>query len=155
MTSLKIDLPGKSPLVLEELILDFNGTLARDGRLIDGVAEDLRALAKSLRITVLTADTFGTVAEALRDLSLSVRTIATGADKALIVGELGPERVVAIGNGRNDVAMLRAAALGIAVLGPEGTAGEAIAAADIVVREIHDALDLLTNPTRITATLRD
>jgi soluble P-type ATPase len=61
---------------------------------------------------------------------------------------------VAIGNGRNDVAMLEAAALGIAVLGPEGTAGGAVAAADVVARSVQEALALLTEPRALTATLR-
>ena len=62
--------------------------------------------------------------------------------------------VVAIGNGANDVSMLRAAALGIVVVGPEGLATEAIAAATIVTLSIADALDLLLNPKRLVATLR-
>jgi P-type E1-E2 ATPase len=152
---IKVELPDKPPLILEELILDFNGTLAQDGRLMAGVAEKLRELAGSLRIHVLTADTFGTAATAMRDLPLTVRTITIGSDKERLVRELRPDRIVAIGNGRNDVAMLRAARLGIAVLGLEGTASEAIAAADVVARDIRDALDLLTSPARITATLRD
>jgi len=59
-----------------------------------------------------------------------------------------------VGNGANDVAMLQAAALGIAVLGPEGMAAAAIPAADVLVGSIHDALDLLSEPRRLIATLR-
>jgi soluble P-type ATPase len=50
--------------------------------------------------------------------------------------------------------MLQAAALGIAVLGPEGLAAEAWQAADVVMASIHDALDLLLHPRRLVATLR-
>lgn len=50
--------------------------------------------------------------------------------------------------------MLAAAALGIAVLGPEGLATEALQAADLVVGQVEDALDLLLHPTRLLATLR-
>jgi len=63
--------------------------------------------------------------------------------------------VVAIGNGANDAAMLQEAALGIAVLGPEGLAAEALLAADVVVASIEDALDLLLRPHRLVATLRE
>jgi soluble P-type ATPase len=70
------------------------------------------------------------------------------------VQELGLERTVCIGNGRNDRLMLKAAALGLAVVLAEGIAGETIQAADIVSRSINDALDLLLNPLRLTATLR-
>jgi len=60
-------------------------------------------------------------------------------------GSLGGERAVAIGNGANDADMQRAAMLGIAVVGPEGLAGGALAAADVVVASINDALGLLVN----------
>jgi soluble P-type ATPase len=49
--------------------------------------------------------------------------------------------------------MLREAALGVAVLGPEGLAVRALAAADVVVASI-DALVLLRSPKRLIATLR-
>ena len=67
---------------------------------------------------------------------------------------LGAERVVAIGNGANDAEMLAAAALGIAVLGPEGLATATLRAVDVVVGRIEDALDLLLQPQRLVATLR-
>jgi soluble P-type ATPase len=50
--------------------------------------------------------------------------------------------------------MLDKAALSIAVIGPEGGAGELLAAADVVVREVNHALDLLLKPIRLAATLR-
>ncbi|HHJ06252.1 MAG TPA: ATPase P, partial [Anaerolineae bacterium] len=71
-----------------------------------------------------------------------------------VVAELGPERVVAIGNGANDAAMLRRAALGIAVLGGEGTALSCLTAADVLASDINTALDLQLNPRRLLATLR-
>jgi P-type E1-E2 ATPase len=74
--------------------------------------------------------------------------------KAALVRALGSETVVAIGNGNNDAAMIRAAGLGIAVLGPEGLATQALAAADVVCGSITDALDLLRYPDRLRATLR-
>jgi soluble P-type ATPase len=50
--------------------------------------------------------------------------------------------------------MLEAAALGIAVLGDEGLAADAMQACDIVVRDIAEALALLENPQRLVASLR-
>jgi len=149
-----IAIPGRKPMNLTHLVLDFTGTLSKDGRLLPGVAGRLRSLAAKLRIFVVTADTFGEAGRSLAGLPLEVRFIKTGRDKAQIVSELGSEHVVAIGNGRNDMEMLRIAALAIAVIGPEGAAAELIGRADIVVRDIHDALDMLVNPLRIIATLR-
>ncbi|MBM4289565.1 MAG: hypothetical protein FJ135_15730 [Deltaproteobacteria bacterium] len=74
--------------------------------------------------------------------------------KLRYIQELGAEQTVCIGNGRNDRLMLKAAALGLAVILEEGIAKETIQAADIVAKSINDALDLLLNPLRLTATLR-
>ena len=41
------------------------------------------------------------------------------------------------------------------VVGPEGAAAGLMGPADIVTRDILDALDLITNPLRLKATLRD
>jgi len=154
---LRIGIPGRGELVLEHVVLDFNGTFACDGRVLPGVVERLNALAGDLTVHVLTADTFGTAQEACRDIRGKVvvlREAVAGPEKALYVEKLGAAGTVAIGNGANDVPMLRRAALGILVLGPEGAAVEALQAADIVVREITDALDLLLHPKRLVATLR-
>jgi soluble P-type ATPase len=70
------------------------------------------------------------------------------------VQRLGAGRTAAIGNGRNDEAMLRAAALGMAVVGPEGAATAAMLAADLVTNSVVDALDLLLDPATLASTLR-
>ncbi|HLB15281.1 MAG TPA: HAD hydrolase family protein [Burkholderiales bacterium] len=155
---IKIDVPGFGPLQLEHLVLDFNGTLAVDGALLPGVAERLGALGSRLSIHVLTADTHGTAARALAGVACSlVVAPASGQAEAKrrFVEALGAERVVAIGNGRNDRLMLEAARVGIAVVQAEGASAQALAAADLVVPTIADALDLLAHPLRLVATLRD
>lgn len=154
---IEISIPGFGKLVLEHLILDYNGTLACDGRLLPGVRRRLRVLSKSLAVHVLTADTFGTSATELARLPVKVTVMPPknqDRTKAAYVKKLGPQRCVCIGNGRNDVMMLRAAALGIAVINEEGASAAACAAADIVSRSIADALELLEKPKRLVATLR-
>ncbi|HEX2710763.1 MAG TPA: HAD hydrolase family protein, partial [Candidatus Acidoferrales bacterium] len=74
--------------------------------------------------------------------------------KGNYVRELGREKVVAIGNGMNDRGMLGEAKLGIAVLGPEGAAVEALKAAKVAARDPLTALDLLLHPLRLKASLR-
>ena len=71
-----------------------------------------------------------------------------------MIQQLGPQHVVAIGNGRNDQWMLAEAVLGIAVLQEEGACTQALLAADVVAPSITAALDLLLHPLRLTATLR-
>jgi len=46
------------------------------------------------------------------------------------------------------------AALGIAVIGSEGAAGELLATTDVVVRDVREAIELLLCPLRLSATLR-
>ncbi len=155
---LNIPIPGRRPLELSDLVLDYNGTLALDGSLLPGVAERLGTLAKSLGVHVLTADTHGTVAGMLAGLPVRLTVIAPGGQalaKRDFVEGLGAAGVAAMGNGANDRLMLACAALGVLVIGPEGATGAAVAAADVVVTGILAGLDLLLNPLRLAATLRD
>ena len=62
--------------------------------------------------------------------------------------------MVAIGTGANEADMLREAALGMAVVEPQGLAWGSLAAADVVVAAINDALGLLLNSKRLIATRR-
>lgn len=149
-----IDIPGDGPLTLEHLVLDLNGTLTDRGELLDGVAERLAAISADMAVHVATADTFGAADALAKRLGIAVMRIEDGADKERLVARLGAERTAAIGNGRNDAAMLRAAGLGIAVIGPEGAAGAAVLAADVVCRDIRDALDMLLDERVLRATLR-
>jgi soluble P-type ATPase len=55
---IRIEIPGFYNLQLVHLVLDYNGTLAVDGKLLSGVAEALTALSSELEIHVITADTF-------------------------------------------------------------------------------------------------
>jgi hypothetical protein len=56
---LEINIPGGRKLQLKHMVLDYNGTIAFDGDLIEGLKENLEALADKLQIHILTADTFG------------------------------------------------------------------------------------------------
>lgn len=154
---LELDIPGYGMLSLEHLVLDVNGTIAGGGELLPGVAEGLAALDGVLRPVAITADTHGTAAALGEQLGVDVHIIASGweaGDKLALVQELGPDAVVAIGNGANDALVLRACAVGICVLGTEGAARAALEAADVIVPSISCALELLSDPRRLMATLR-
>ena len=155
---IEITISKVAVLHLDHLVLDYNGTLAQDGELIAGVRERLQQLAQTLQLHVLTADTHGTVQEKVSSINCLLHVIGVGKEdkaKARYLELLGPDRVVAIGNGRNDVIMLKEAALGIAVLQTEGLSPQALSASDIFCKDINDALDLLLYPARLTATLRN
>lgn len=150
-------IPGFGRLELTDAVCDYNGTLAADGLLIDGVHERIQRLSSELRVHVVTADTFGSAATQLQRLpcALVILDAENQAEaKRDFVQSLSAAHVVAIGNGRNDRMMLEAAALGIAVCGAEGAAAHVLQAGDIVVGRIVDALDLLLHPKRLMATLR-
>jgi soluble P-type ATPase len=154
MSPISLELP-KRTAVFTDLVLDFTGTLSLDGFLLPGVEERLRHLATDLRITVLTADTFGTARREMEGLPVEVKVIRDGQEKARLVAAMGGTSVIAIGNGRNDIPMMEVAGLGIAVVGPEGAAASLVTAADVIASSILDALDLLAHPLRLKATLRD
>ena len=155
---LELQIPGQENFwQLKYLVLDLNGTLALDGILLDGVGERIRQLSASLEVYILTADTFGTAARQFADYPCKLHLLDPGnqiLQKESFVREQGREHCIAIGNGRNDQGMLRAARLGICITGPEGAAVQAVNAADIVTPDIYSALDLLLNPKRLIATLR-
>ena len=154
---IEIQIPGWKDLTISTVLLDFNGTLAVDGKLLEGVAKRLTQLAEQVRVVVLTADTHGTALEALADLPVEVRKIDAGSEamsKRFIVDEFGTIRIAYIGNGANDEKALASASLGIAVMAGEGVFGPTMSAADLVVTSPTDALDLLLHPKRVIAGLR-
>jgi len=154
---IELNIPGRGLISLDHLVCDVNGTLAVDGRLIEGVARSLTALRDRLEVHLLSADTHGRQAAIDERLGLRSTRIPPGEEaqaKADFVRRLGGQRVVALGNGANDAEMLREAAVGICVLNAEGVSIQALMAADLVAPDILSALGLLDNPMRLVATLR-
>ena len=153
---LNIQIPGREELVLNHLILDYNGTIVEDGEIIEGIRPRLGELSKALSIYVITADTHGTAIKKCEGLPLQVLTFPTtqvGDIKAREAQKLGGG-VVTIGNGFNDIQMSDVADLSICVMGREGCCGKLLLHTDVVVTSIEDALDLLLIPGRLRATLR-
>jgi soluble P-type ATPase len=154
---IEIAIPATGKLCLEHLVLDYNGTLARDGVLLDGVSRALQKISRRLQIHVITADTFGKVGQAFPDTDYRISVLPPkdqSRQKREYVKKLGGAKTVAIGNGRNDALMLQEAALGIVVIEDEGACAQTLMAADVVSPRITAALDLLVFPKRLVATLR-
>lgn len=154
---IELNIPGRTPLRLEHLVTDVNGTLALDGALLDGLVKRIASIRDRLTVHLLTADTHGRQAMIDQQLALTAVRLAPGGEaeqKARYVDQLGASSVVAIGQGANDSLMLKAAGLGICVLSAEGSASETLRACDLVVPNIVAAFDLLDRPVRIIATLR-
>ncbi len=157
--SLNLDIPGGKALELHGVLCDMNGTLTLDGQLSSEVAESLQRVAATLNVYIMTADTFGTARKMFA--SLPVELIGMPAEtpgavaKQDFLKKLGAKTHAAIGNGYNDHLMLQEAALGICVLGPEGAHARSMAAADLIVTNPIDALNLLLKPQRLIAGLRN
>jgi len=152
-----IDIPGFKKVEAAHLVLDYNGTLAIDGKLIEGVFPLLKVLGNHLTIHILTADTFGTSKGEVSGINCILEVlepIVQDMQKEMYVLNLGKENVIAIGNGMNDALMLKSAALGIVVIQNEGASVNTLINADIACSNIVNALELLINPLRIVATLR-
>ena len=155
---ISISIPGSTTIHLQHLVLDYNGTIAEDGELIEEAGGRITALSDLLDIHIVTADTHGTVAGKVAGLPVELFIIGEREQdlaKKSFVEDLGGGSTAAIGNGRNDSLMLRQAALGIGVIQAEGASTAILAAADVVCTHISDALDLLLCPDRLRATLRN
>lgn len=152
-----IQIPGFKEIHAMNLLLDFNGTIAMDGKISEEIREIMKKLSREYTIYVLTADTNGSAAKELEDMPVLLRTFPSAeaaAEKVRVLRELGEDNCIAIGNGRNDMPMCELAALSIAVVGREGTCSKLLSVTDIFVQTITDALELLQNPNRVIATLR-
>ncbi|MCC3867499.1 HAD family hydrolase [Terrisporobacter mayombei] len=154
---INIDIPGRESLELENLVFDFNGTIAVDGRILENIKNQLTELSKIINIYVITADTYGMAQEECEKVNLKVITVPTGCvgkHKGDLVKKLGGKVTATIGNGFNDIDMFKESKLSVAVIEGEGTCSKLIINSDIVTRSIEEALNLFLTPNHIKADLR-
>jgi soluble P-type ATPase len=153
---MKLAIPGQEkPLIINSLILDLNGTLAIDGKIIEGVSERIEILRKkALKLFLFTGDTHGNAGKIADELGLEVRVTKGAHEKAAEAMTLDPETCATIGNGKIDEKLFKAVRLSIATLQAEGVHIDTLLAADIIVPNINDALDLFIHEKRLIATLR-
>jgi len=152
-----IEIPNFNTLDIRHIICDYNGTIAKDGIVLPHVKTLFQQLEENHTIHVITADTFGSVKEQLKDTPVTVKVLESDdhtQEKSDYVRSLGASHCVAVGNGNNDRAMLTVAELGIAVIGPEGCAKDALFSADLIFNTINEALEILIHQKRLVATLR-
>jgi soluble P-type ATPase len=156
-----VNIPGFGKVQINSILSDYTGTLAFNGKLVDGVIDRLLRLAELVDIHIVTADSFGTAEKELKGLPLVCRRLEGEKEdlqKARYAEELNPRNVASFGNGNNDRLHLKvvkeAGGLAIAVENGEGCSLEAILNANVFVAGAVNALDLLLEPTRLRATLR-
>jgi soluble P-type ATPase len=155
---INVTIPGWGNMEIENIVVDLNGTIATDGKIPSEVKEKINTLSNKAKIYIVTADTQGTASEESADMAVELLKVSeedSAEVKLRVLESLDPTRTVAIGNGSNDHLILKEAAFGIVVLGDEGMSASAIKNADIIVKNISDALDLFLKPKRLIATLRE
>lgn len=147
-----IKIPNFGEFEIKYILIDYNGTIADGGKLLD-VKERLRKI--DYEIIIITGDTYGDVRKQLENYPVRCELAYTADEKLTFINSLNPKNCIAIGNGSIDYKMLKAAAVGISVLGSEGVSSKAILNADILVKSFDHALDLIEYPNKLIATLKE
>jgi len=152
---MEIEIPNVGIKEIKYIVLDYNGTIAKDGKVKNSVKEILREL-KDFEIFVITADTHGSAKENLKECDVKLQILKTSnhtKEKEEFVKSL--KNVFAVGNGSNDSLMLKEAEVGVCVIEDEGASVKSLLNADVVCRSIEEALGLVLKPKRLIATLRE
>lgn len=155
---MKINIPGRETITIENIVFDYNGTIAVGGEIIEGAGLGLESLKKLANIYILTADTYGTVEKECESLGVKVLTFPkenAGEEKRKIVEFLGGNKTICIGNGFNDIPMFKESALSIGIIEGEGACGKLLIHSDIICKSIKEAIELILDVNRIKATLRN
>ena len=153
---ISIQRPGMEDLDIHFVLIDFEGTLAMDGRVHPKAKDKVNLLSKRATIYILTKSNREKVEETLRKMKAEILYVAEGdssQQKLNVLQRLGPHQTAVIGNGLDDGQIMEQAGLGMCVIGIEGSSAEAMAKADLVVTHVLDALDFLLKPLRQRATL--
>jgi soluble P-type ATPase len=153
---ISIQRPGMESLDIHFVLIDFEGTLAMDGRVHPKAKDKVNLLSKRVTITILTKSNREKVEETLRKMRAEILYVTEGdssQQKLNALQRLGAHQTAVIGNGLDDVRILEQAGLGMCVIGKEGASAEAMAKADLVVTHVLDALDFLLKPLRQRAML--
>jgi soluble P-type ATPase len=146
---------GVGEINLDTIILDLNGTLAIDGKLVDGVIPRINKLKESgFKLYLFTGDQRGTASQQASELGIELMFAKTTSEKAECAKKCNFETTVAIGNARIDIGTFENSKIKIATLQKEGIHASIINHVDVIVPSINDALDLLLNPDSFNATMR-
>lgn len=152
-----IEIPNFKTLNIQHIVCDYNGTIAKDGMVLSEIKALFEDLSKRYTLHVITADTFGSVHAQLEGYGVNIMVLTTDdhtAEKEAYISQLGKDACVALGNGNNDASMLSLASVGIAVMGDEGCAKDALVHSDVICKNIGEALSLILHSKRLIATLR-
>ncbi|MHA1339679.1 MAG: HAD family hydrolase [Promethearchaeota archaeon] len=144
---------------IDNIFLDLNGTINHFGKIPSKLPKYIKKLKKYFNLYIISANTRGDLQNIAKKLDIfykEINKIETEQDAKLkVLEELDPKKTIVIGNGNNDAKALKKAIIGIAVIGPEGTSINALNSADIIVKDIFDAFNIILNEKALVATLRN
>ncbi|MEA3406088.1 MAG: ATPase P [Pseudomonadota bacterium] len=152
-----IDIPDRHTLDIKHIIFDYNGTIALDGKVIEGVIEKINHFSAVMNFHVVTADTYGTAERELEGVNCQVVNLSKSENyktKTDYLAYLGKENTLSVGNGFNDSDLLKQSIVGIALIQDEGLCMDALMSADIVCKSVMDVFSYIEKPNRLKATLR-
>lgn len=153
---IEVTIPGRGKYQIENIVFDYNGTIAMDGNMSIETINNIKELSGLVKIHILTADTYGTVTAKCSGLPVNLLTFPS--DNAAIYKRKIVESLkgdtICFGNGFNDMEMFKISTISVCIMGEEGCSGKLIPLSDIVVSSIHDGFELLFKTDRIKATLR-
>lgn len=152
---MKIDIPGLGSYNLKHVFIDYNGTIAYEGKLLDNMLPALTKLTQTYQVHIITGDTYGNVSDIFKNTDINLILASTARDKADLVSAFDKETCISIGNGAIDALMFNKTAISIAILGKEGCSIKALKNADILVQDIYDAFKIITNKNQLIATLKE
>ena len=89
----EIIIPNYKTLDIKNIVLDYNGTIAKDGILKDEVKTLLPLLSKKYTLHVITADTFGSVHKQVAAFEVTVNVLSSDVGKHSI----WPPRALTLG----------------------------------------------------------
>ncbi len=152
---MRINGANKEQIVIDNIILDLNGTLAVHGK----VSDKTKALILQLQelkynIVLISGDIRGNAATIANELGLKLYLGANSHEKAMQMQQFDKERTAAIGNARIDIGTFENAKISIATMQAEGIHTGILKQVDILVPKIEDALYLFIDVKSLEATLR-
>lgn len=146
---------GVGEIELNTIILDLNGTLAVNGKVVEGVKERIAKLKElGFKILLFSGDQRGNAAQIVQELGIELQRATTTEEKEALTLKLDCEKTVAIGNARIDIGTFKPCKLRIGTLQAEGIHSAILQYIDVLVPSICDALDLLLNESSFNATMK-
>jgi P-type E1-E2 ATPase len=142
-------------ITLSTILLDLNGTLSVNGKIVKGSKERIKKLKKmGFQLVMLSGDSRGNAKKIAKELGIECIITKSSKEKKKAIKQFNRKECIAIGNARIDIGMLKHAKISMLTLQIEGIHTGAIKYADIIVPSILDAFDIFIKPHNFRSTMK-